>query len=122
MPTASSRARHRLRIASCASSGTQMALSSPARESSASNAVAPIVLDALSGAPWDQRRRDDLTQVTPTTQLTVQAMPCGAGLVDHAYLRRIAGMGQHLEQCMNVRADRADESRRITACLAGCDR
>ena len=93
-----------------------------AREFGQSNAVAPIVLDPLSGAPWDQRRRDDLTQVTPTTQLTVQAIPCGASLVDHTYLRRIAGMGQHLEQRMNVRADRADESGRITARLTGCDR
>ena len=35
MPTAFSRARYRLRIASCASSGTQIALRSPARDSSA---------------------------------------------------------------------------------------
>ena len=99
IPTASSRARHKLRIASCASSGTQIVLSSPARDSSANRTQSRRSF--LTRSPGRRGINDGATisqQVAVATQLTVQAIAYRAGFVDHVHLRRIAGLGQHLEQ------------------------
>ena len=80
--TAASRARTRSRIASCASSGTHTAVSSPARSRRASCwRVAAVGLDPIARLARDQRRRDYCAAVAQLGQLPVQAIAGRAGLV-----------------------------------------
>src|ERR1700758_2072523 len=57
-----------------------------ARQLGQSSAVATIVLDAIARAPRDQRRGHDFAVVAVPTQLPIQAIARGPGLVDDADL------------------------------------
>jgi hypothetical protein len=78
--TAASRAQTRSRIASCASSGTQTDVSSPARERRASTPASRR--SVLTRSPGRLGVRDDLTDMASGIDLAIETITAGACFID----------------------------------------
>ena len=81
-------------------------------------AVAPIGLDAVTGALRNQRRRHHLAAIPFPNQTPIQPVAGRARLISHQLRRRRPQLAQHLQQGRHIVPDRSPKLTRLPTRLA----